>query len=836
MGASRKPVALTRRAIVGATLSIALSIAVGIAFWRIAPQPLFSEPQSWVLLARDGTLLGARIADDGQWRFPPMTQVPEKYRAALLAYEDKRFYYHPGIDPLAVARAVRLNLRRDRVVSGASTLTMQVARLVRAPRSDGEGGDRRSSRGLGAKLLDVALALRLETQFSKDEILALYASHAPFGGNVVGLEAAAWRYFGRDPTALSWAEAATLAVLPNQPALVTLGRNRARLQNKRDGLLRRLHAAGQLGDLDLQLALAEPLAGTPLALPNDAPHLLETLRQRYPDQHRFASTLDATLQRNAVQIVQEQSRELARQSIHNAAALIVDNQSFEVLAYVGNSGSMSLDHGFAVDIVQRPRSTGSILKPLLYAAMLDSGQLLPHMLVPDVPMQYADYAPENFDRSYRGAVPADVALAQSLNVPAVRLLRDYGVDRFYDLLKGMGMSTLNNPPDHYGLTLILGGAEGTLWDITAMHANLVALARQQLPDVANSNHPMQVLLQEPAAAANRASTRGNASAHNSASALSPAAAWLTLNALLEVPRPAEEANWRSFASSRKIAWKTGTSWGQRDAWAVGSTGRYTVSVWAGNASGDGRPGLTGSVAAAPIMFELQNRLPMQPWIAQPTLTMKRVEVCRNDGYLANDYCAHESQWIPANSHFDRQSPYNMLVHLDASGRSRVDSDCERVSAMRHVGWFVLPPTQEFYYRRQNAAYRELPPVRAGCSSAFAGRSGRGVMDFLYPGSSSGANASSGPNADTQVYIPLDLDGRRGRVVFEAVHRDANAELFWHIDGHFVGSTHTFHQQALDLEPGPHVVTIVDAQGNRLERRFEVLAGSGNSREARGDAT
>ena len=799
MGAGRQRRALSRRKLL---VGIAVAAGFGLAFWRLAPSPLFNEPQCSVLLARDGSLLGARIAADGQWRFPPLATVPPKYRAALLAYEDQRFTQHIGVDPLAVGRALRLNLRRGHVVSGASTITMQVARLARSPRTAGEGGDRLQDRGLGAKLLEALLALRLESRYSKDEILALYANHAPFGGNVVGLEAAAWRYFGRAPGSLSWAEAATLAVLPNQPALVTPGRNRLRLQAKRDGLLRRLHDNGPLTALDLQVALAEPLVGAPQALPNEAPHLLATLQQRYPERHRFTTTLDAELQRAAIQIVTEQAHELARQSIYNAAALVVDNKTFEVLAYVGNADwSVRNEHSFAVDIVQRPRSTGSILKPMLYAAMLDSGQLLPHMLVPDVPTQYADYTPENFDRSYRGAVPADVALAHSLNVPAVHMLRDYGVDRFYDLLKGMGMSTLANPPDHYGLTLILGGAEGTLWDITRMHANLVDLARQQLPARANSYRDLAVL---------RDATSPGAPVLSTA-ALSPGAVWLTLNALLEVPRPADEANWRIFATARKIAWKTGTSWGQRDAWAVGSSSQYTVSVWAGNASGDGRPGLTGSVAAAPIMFALHNRLPAAAWLAPPLLALRHVDVCRNDGYLANDYCARESQWIPINSHFDHQSPFNVLVHLDAVAHLRVDSSCERVANMQHVGWFVLPPTQEFYYRRHDATYRLLPAARSDCNVTQFNRSGHPVMDFIYP------------NADTKVYIPLELDGKRGRTIFEAVHRDANTMLYWHIDGTYLGSTHTYHQQPLNLAPGSHIVTIVDGEGNRLERHFEVLA-------------
>ena len=788
---------------------LVLTVAVGVGFWRLAPSPLFTAPQSAVLLARDGTLLGARIAADGQWRFPELERVPEKYRAALLTFEDKRFERHLGIDPLAVARAVRLNLEQRRVVSGASTITMQLARLSRAPRSNGEGGDRFRNRGLGSKLVEAALALRIEAGYGKDEILALYASHAPFGGNVVGLEAASWRYFGREPAALSWAEVATLAVLPNQPALVTPGRNRSRLQAKRDALLQRLHAGGHLDAMDLEAALAEPLVGAPLALPDDAPHLLETLRRRHPTQHRFESTLDAGLQRNATAVVAAQARELARQGIHNAAALVVDHRSFEVLAYVGNAQwSVRNLHGYAVDIVQRPRSTGSILKPVLYAAMLDSGQLLPKMLVPDVPAQYAGYTPENFDRSYRGAVPADVALAQSLNVPAVRMLRDYGVDRFYDLLVGMGMSTLRQPPDHYGLTLILGGAEGTLWDMTRMHAGLAALAREAEADAPHLQRELQVLRATAAPPDAMADPRVAPARRQT---LSPGAAWLTLNALLEVPRPAEEGDWRSFASSRQIAWKTGTSWGQRDAWAVGSSGRYTVSVWAGNASGDGRPGLTGAVAAAPILFALHDRLPLAPWIAAPTRAMKRVAVCRNDGYLANDHCEQQPQWIPLASHFDRQSPYNVLVHLDAAGRSRVDSTCERVAAMRHENWFVLPPAQAFYFRRHDASYREMPDVRGDCVAALAASSSRGVMEFLYP------------TAGTRVYIPLDLDGRRGRVVLEAVHRDSEANVHWHLDGAYLGTTRTWHQQSLDLQPGAHVVTLIDAAGNRLTRQFEVLA-------------
>ena len=774
-------------------MSAALTFLVAglITFWLMLPRPLFYQPLSAILLARDNTLLGARIADDGQWRFPELKQTPDKFAQAIIAYEDKRFYRHPGIDPLAIARAIRLNIHKGRVVSGGSTLTMQLARLVSTQ-------DEPADRTLSRKLYEALLALRLEVAYSKQDLLALYASHAPFGGNVVGLDAAAWRYFGRDADTLSWAEAATLAVLPNAPALVTPGKNRKVLQAKRDALLQRLHEQGALKELDLQAALAEPLVAEPINLPNIAPHLLDTLQKQYPTQHRFQSTLDAGLQAYAMQVVAERGEALNAQGVGNVAAMIVDNTTFEVLAYVGNTTWRNdSERALAVDIVQRPRSTGSILKPFLYAAMLDSGQLLPTMLVPDVPTQYRDFSPENFDRQFRGAVPASEALAQSLNVPAVRLLREYGVERFYDVLQHLSMSTLTEAPGHYGLSLILGGAEATLWDVTRMHANLLNLARQNSNGPVGNYRELNVL-------------KNQADTSSYKADISPGAAWITVNALLAVTRPADEANWKAFASSRHIAWKTGTSWGLRDAWAVGSTSRYTVSVWAGNANGVGVPGLTGSQVAAPILFELHNRLPYAEWLPAPTRAMKHVTVCSDDGYLAVEGCATEEQWAPAQSHFDQQSPNHVLLHLDAGGRYRVDANCEHTDRMQHVTWFTLPPTQEYYYRRTHSDYRAIPPYRNDCHPELALRAGRAVLDFIYPS-----------NAD-QIYQPIELNGQPGKIVFEAVHRDPNAVLYWHLDDQYLGQTKTLHQMPVQLEPGKHLITIVDEQGNRLARAFTVI--------------
>jgi len=779
----------TRRRRAGA-LATAAALLVGAGFWTCLEEPLFNVPTAAVLVGRDGTLLGARIASDAQWRFPAMTHVPEKFETAIVAFEDKRFHDHHGVDPIALARALYLNVTEGKIVSGGSTLTMQVIRLSR----------RNRARSYSEKLIESVLALRLELEHTKDEVLALYASHAPFGGNVVGLEAASWRYFGRAPEQLSWAESTMLAVLPNSPALIHPGRNRAELLAKRDALLSKLHDKGKLDALDLELALREPLPSKPLPLPQAAPHLLDTLRARAGNgTHRFDTTIDPSIQAAANAIVAEHARRLSRQDIHNAAAIVVDNVNFEVLAYVGNaSWSADGERGHAVDVIQRPRSTGSILKPFLFAAMLDAGEILPESLVPDVPTQYAGYVPENYDHAYRGAVPAKVALARSLNVPAVRMLRRHGVGRFQDFLTHMGMTTLNRSPEHYGLTLILGGAETTLWDMAALYANLAETARQRRARTPSTYRALKLRSKD--------TTRTERTAE-----LSPGAAWLTLEALVEVARPGDGRHWREFGSSRRIGWKTGTSYGHRDGWAIGTTPSHTVAVWVGNASGEGRPGLTGTATAAPILFDILNRLPASEdasWFEPPYLHMKQVEVCKDDGYLAGGGCETSEEWIPKHSHFDQVSPYHQRVHLDSEGRKRVHGACEAPRAMTHRSWFVLPAHLEHYYRKHHADYRRLPAYRADCRLAGADDA---PIAFLYP------------NHGTRLYIPMDLGQEKGRTIFEAVHRDEEATLFWHLDERYLGSTTRFHQQALDITPGPHVVTVVDEQGNRLARPFEILS-------------
>jgi len=564
-------------------------------FWNCLPAALFNAPYSTVILDRNGELLGASIAADQQWRFPLATHVPDKFVQAIIGFEDRRFFQHPGVDPLAVGRAFWQNLRARHVVSGASTITMQVIRLSRPGRA----------RTLVEKIIEMIMALRLELSASKSEILTLYATHAPFGGNVIGLEAAAWRYFGREPDKLSWGESAVLAVLPNKPALIHPGRNRGHLLKRRNALLDHLEHTGVIDSLTCKLAKSEPLPPKPVPIHRLAPHLLTRLQLEglpvqqdmigapnvFNDPFRTRTTLIKDLQVRAAEIIRRHYIDLAGNGIHNAAAVIVEVDSGRILAYIGNVHQFSKgEHGNHVDVIIAPRSTGSILKPLLFAAMLDSGELLPTELVPDIPTRLGGFAPQNYSRTYQGAVPASMALARSLNVPAVRMLQSYGVNRFYAQLKRLGLTTLHRPANDYGLSLILGGAEATLWDITGIYAGLARCVNNFYEKNASNQkifsapHYVWRISNDPGNSDD--GFKGGPHSHP-AGPLSPAACWLTLQAMLEVVRPGPEAAWRNFASTHKVAWKTGTSFGFRDGWAIGTSPDYTVGVWVGSSVGTG---------------------------------------------------------------------------------------------------------------------------------------------------------------------------------------------------------------------------------------------------------
>ena len=707
----------------------ALLAGLFLAWLFCLPRNLFKDiPCSTVVYSAEGELLGARIADDQQWRFPPCDTVPSRYAIAVVRFEDRHFYWHPGVNPVSLVRALIDNIRSGHVVSGGSTLTMQVVRL-----------SRQRERTVWQKMIEAVLATRMEFRYTKREILALYASYAPFGGNVVGLEAASWRYFGRPAGELSWGEAATLAVLPNAPASMHPGRNRDALLEKRNRLLTGLLEHGDIDQDSYEAALSEPLPDAPLPLPSYATHFVESC----PRGVQTHSTLKYSLQRAVETAVNRKSDEMAREGVADMAAVVIDNASGDVVAYVGNASPSRERPGVAVDIASSPRSTGSILKPFLYAAALQDGVILPETLLPDIPVNLGGFAPQNFDRQFYGAVHASEALARSLNVPAVFLLRSYGVPRFHELLQRCGLSTLSKDASYYGLSLILGGGEGRLDEITRAYAGLV---RTYCHSERSEESPIQ----------------------------DKTALWYTFEALKEVNRP-DELDWRLISSVRKAAWKTGTSYGFRDAWAVGMTPDYTIGVWAGNAEGQGVPGLTGARAAGPVMFDILNLLPESGRWFPETEDGVWVQVCPESGMLAGPDCPNpQDMLIPSAGLESEPCPY----HAD--------------------GVFTLTPAMEWYYKPHHPEYTGASVARSTA-----------LLEFIYP------------SGGTTLYLPRQLDGKVEGAVFRLAHRKADATVFWHLDQTYVGETRIIHEMRLAPAPGRHVVTCVDNEGNSVSVGFTV---------------
>lgn len=759
-------------------------------FYFCIPETLFDNVYSTTVSDKDGRLIGAKVAADGQWRFPEIDSLPAKYKIALIEFEDHRFYAHTGFDIISTGRALLHNMKHGKIREGGSTITMQVVRLARKGKN----------RTVREKLIETVLAIRLEMKYTKNEILAMYASHAPFGGNVVGIEAASWRYFGRSAHELSWAEAAMLAVLPNSPSLIHMSKNREQLLKKRNSLLDRLYQRNYLSDEDLRLAKAENIPEEPLPLPMEAMHLFDEIAKKNGGR-KITATINLEYQNRATKILNRHADEYRANSVNNAAALIIDVRSNTVLAYVGNAGDINKqENGEHVNIITSPRSSGSILKPFLFAAMLDEGSLLPDMLVADVPMHISGFSPQNYNKTFDGAVPAHRALERSLNVPSVRMLYNYNIEKFHYLLRYLGITTLKKPANHYGLSLILGGAEVSLWDIT----NIYAYFSRILNNFSNNNGKYNSADRQKAEFTVK--DKKEKGALQDAEIISAAAIWQTLNSLSNLNRPEEESSWKSFSSSQKIAWKTGTSFGNRDAWAVGVTPDFAIGVWVGNASGEGRHLLTGVSYAAPILFDLFDILPKsQRWFEQPYDEMTKIAVCNKSGYRASAICENiDSVWLVNSAHMSPVCPYHKLVHLNSDETYQVNSNCAALSEMVNKSWFVLPPVQEWYYKAKHHDYRQLPPFMHGCEDEESS-----PIDVIYPA------------PDSEIVMTKQIDGNIGNVVFQAVHRNADATVFWHIDNEYAGTTKIYHQLAVKPDAGEHRLILVDDAGNTRRIRFFV---------------
>ena len=775
-------------------------LGVGLLYWLFClPAPLFKDPHATVVESIEGDLLGARIARDGQWRFPALDSVPVKFEQCILLFEDEYFYKHPGFNPAAMAKALYGNITTDRR-RGGSTITQQVIRLSRK-------GKKRS---YSEKFLELIKATRLEASYSKDEILNFYATYAPFGGNVVGLETAAWRYYGLPATQLSWGQMAALAVLPNNPSMVRPGRNEGTLSRKRNQLLKKLWEKEIIDETTYELALLEELPGKPYSLPQMAPHLVERIK-RSEEGKRIKTSIQTSVQRELNRLAQSHYEQLSQNEIYNLAIVVLDVQTKEVIGYVGNAPT-DIHHHKDVDIVTKSRSTGSTLKPFLYAGMLDEGLILPETLVPDIPTNINGYSPQNFDNSYHGAVPAGKSLAQSLNVPAVRMLRQYGLDKFYGDLHKMQLGGINQPAGHYGLAMVLGGAESSLFELTKTYAGmghtLHTFSRSSSEYSGASYKGYEYSMRFPPS---RKFNEGSEieDLQSEPNVFSAGAIYETLETLRTVNRPSGEENWEFYENAQPIAWKTGTSFGFKDAWSVGVTPQFAIGVWVGNADGEGRPGITGIQAAAPLFFDVLSSLPTDgKWFDVPYDSLAEVNVCAKSGHKASAFCPitemRQAPLAGSNSHI---CPFHKELYLTQNESYQVNSDCYELDAMKLETRFVLPPTIEYYYAAQHPDYIQPPPFHPDCS--FGGEL---PMAFIYPKDNEG------------VILPKNFDSAVNEVIFKIAHRNPERKVFWYLNSQFVGETQSFHELAIAPKEGSYLLTIVDEEGNEVKKNIEISRG------------
>ncbi|MDY7092154.1 MAG: penicillin-binding protein 1C [Acidobacteriota bacterium] len=775
---------VSRRAwVLLALLPLAGMLAAGMGFlvldW-LFPFPLerlerLERPAATVVEDRRGEPLRMFLAADQRWRLPvTYDQMPEELRRAIVASEDQRFFRHPGVDPLAVLRATVHNLRARRVVSGASTLTMQIARMTDpAPRT------------LVAKAREAFRALQLERQFSKRELLEIYLNLAPYGGNLEGVGAAARFYFGKPVEQLALGEIGLLVALPRSPTLYDPVQHPEAALAVRDKVLRQLRDRGAFTDQQVREAMRVPVPRRRLPAPFEAPHFARRVveeagasRSGQGGAPRIRTSLELELQQVAEENVEAYVRRLRSQGIGNAAAVVVENSSHRVRGWVGSGGFEESEYSGQVDGVVARRSPGSTLKPFLYGLAFDDGRVVPASYLLDVPTDFAGYVAENYDGLYRGRVEAQQALVHSLNAPAVRLLARVGLGEFFDLLQRGGARSLDRPAYRYGLPLILGSGELTLLELAQLYSSLAnggeALPVTWAPDEGGASGIPERLLSEEAA-------------------------WLLTETLLQVERPDLPRAWSLSRSASAVAWKTGTSYGHRDAWAVGYSRRFTIAVWVGNFDGSPRHGISGSEHAAPLLFDLFRALdPGGPGPAEPALLrLGELEVCALSHLRPGPHCPRTVQVtaLPGKTRLPLCDHHRRAL-ADADTGELLDGTCLADRQRTWLEYTAYPAELVAWWRSRGQEVAQTPTFAEGCAGA-AGDRGPRILS---------------PDPATPYRLRPEAPLRDQRLPLVARAQAEVRRLYWYQDGLLIGSTTPEDRLMLDPHPGHHRLVVTDDRG------------------------
>jgi penicillin-binding protein 1C len=725
------------------------------------PVPV-SVPPSTMVTDRNGEVLTMFLSSDQRWRFPAaLEDMSPELREAFIAKEDRWFRWHPGINPLAMVRALWTNLSTGRRMSGASTISMQVVRLLE-PRP----------RTLWSKVVESFRALQLELHLSKDDILTLYMNLVPYGGNIEGVTAAALLYFERPPKQLSTAEMVTLLIVPNRPTSLRPGAAGSPLITERNRWLRILEGRGILEPALVADAVAEPLTLRRSATPRMAWHASVRLQRALPGRLVIRTTLDRSMQEKVETLVADHVRRLRIQGIGNAAAIIIDNATGEIRASVGSADATDVLHLGANDGVRAIRSPGSTLKPLLYALAMDAGLLTPKTRLDDVPININGYAPQNFDATYRGSVTMEDALAESLNIPAVTVLSRLGVPRFVDALARAGAASTSRQRSDVGLSMVLGGCGIRLDELTALYAAFARKGMWIAPTLLpRTSQPQERRL------------------------ISEASAWAITEVL---SRPPADLAIQVTDGARipRIAWKTGTSYGRRDAWTIGYNRRFTVGVWVGHFDGRGVSELTGATCAAPLMMDIVHAIDRSAadagWLQQPA-TIDQREVCSVSGRLPSDSCHDRTLdlFIPGVSSAERCT-HRRPVLVANDGSVSFCATCAPQKGYRTEWFETISPALLAYYRDNAVALRTPPPHYNGCTKQEGG-----LVTITAP--TEGAE-----------YV-LERNGEKLVRLTARVPDDATT-VYWYVNGVFTTSAPAGQPAFFQPERGTHTVTCMDDRG------------------------
>lgn len=768
------------RQLAAAVLALAAVACVALlladALW---PLPLagLEPPPARLVTAADGTELRLFLPADGQVRLPVrLHEVAPVMQRTLVASEDRWFRYHPGVNPLAVLRAAWSNLRAGEVVSGASTVTTQVVRLLQ-PRP----------RTVRAKVTEALRALQLEWHYSKDELLEAYLNLTPYGRNLQGVGAAARYYFGKTPAQLSLGEAALLTALPRSPTRYDPTRDPAAAEVARTRVLSQLQGRGLISAAQVADALAQPLPSRAVGTPFLAPHFAEMAVAAAPaGVSRVATTIDAQLQRAVEVRARGSAAALQRQGIDNIAVVVIEIDGRALRAMVGSVDFFDGSRAGAINAATALRSPGSALKPFLYAQAIDSGALAPGGWVLDVPTDFSGYVAENYDGTYRGRVTAADALRHSLNAPAVRLLSEVGLEGFLGSLRTGGLRSLDRPALYYGLPLVLGAGEVRLLDLVNLYATLAA----------GGQHAEPRLL------------AGQTHAEGGPRLWSTEAAEMVTRVLAEVERPDLPEAWRLTRDVPAVAWKTGTSYGHRDAWAVGFSRRYAIGVWVGNLDGRAQQGISGATHAGPLLFEMFRiaeadgaRLPYRR-----DLDIDSVEVCADSHQLPGAFCPRRTriEIIPGRTRLQRCDEHRRIF-VDAVSGERLAGDCLGTRPSRPLLLQVLPAELVAWQAAQGRSWTAVPPLSSACGEAIVGQ----PPDIV------------SPDPSTPYLLRGDAPLEHQRIALTArVAADVN-RLYWYEDGMLVASGAPGTVRFVSPRPGEHTVVVVDDAGRADRVRYRV---------------